>query len=102
MSELQLPNIPIKITRRGERLKLVAGDYKLELKEIYDGSQTYSLLVLDKFISEVAMIKLKEHIEKQTQREAVKKSLGITDDVQTDNVIRQIHHDLFEQGEQNG
>jgi hypothetical protein len=95
MSELVLPNIPIKITRRGERIQLKCGDYQLELIELYEGSQTYSLLLLDKFVSEVAMKKLKEHIEKQDQRKAISESLKIDDAVITDNVIKQIHEDMF-------
>jgi len=93
--DLHLPNIPIKITRKGDRIKLKCGGYTLELQEIYEGSQTYSLLILDKFLTEVTTIMLKKEIENRINRSTVKSSLNIYDDVATDNVIKQIHEDLF-------
>lgn len=95
MSDLVLPNIPIKIIRKGERIQLKCGDYQLELKELYEDSQTYSLLLLDKFVTEVTTIMLQKEIEKQDKRRSVKKSLGLEDEVATDNVIKQIHEDLW-------
>ena len=63
--DLKLPNINIHIVRRGDMLKFKAGKYTLELKEIPNKSQTYPLLLLDKFLSEVTTLLLKDAIERQ-------------------------------------
>lgn len=95
--EKQLPILPIKITREGSKLKLNYGNYILRLNEIDNKSQTYSGLILDKFISQVTMEMLQGQIEKNANRQAVRESLinlNVEQDL-TDNVIRQIHDDLF-------
>jgi hypothetical protein len=96
---LYLPNIPIKITRMGDKMKFKAGDFTLELKEIPDGaSQTYPLLLLDKFISDITTRLLEKELEARHNRDAASRSLkllGVDDDSVTDNVIKQIHEDQF-------
>lgn len=96
---LSLPNIPVKITRMDDRIKLKAGDYTLELKQIPDGaSQTYPLLLLDKFVSEVTTKLLEKELEARHNRDAAARSLrnlGVSEDEAADNVIRQIHNDQF-------
>lgn len=99
IDSLQLPNIPISIRRMGNTLKLRAGTYQLELKEIEGRNQVYPLLLLDKFISDVAVKLLKDEIDKRENKAAAKTSLqmlgvGNTDEA-ADNVIRQIHEDQF-------
>lgn len=96
---LVLPNIPVKIIRQGERLKITAGDYTLELKEMPDLSQTYPLLLLEKFCREVTTKLLQEEIDRRNNRAAAKKSLemlGVGNvDLETDRVIEQIHNMEF-------
>lgn len=92
-----LPNILIKIHRVNDKLKFEAGDYKLVLNPVYKGAQTYPLLVLDKFITEVTTKLLQAEVDKQEQKKAVAKSLKDMDmDVSaTDNVVKQLHEREF-------
>lgn len=94
---LVLPNIPVKITRKGDSIKLSVKGYELELKQIPDGaSQTYPYLLLDKFCSVVTPQILQKEIDERENRDAAKKSLanlGITGaaaDREVDEVVRQI------------
>lgn len=96
--ELVLPNIPIRIHKMGKKLYLETDDYLLKLTEM-DKKETYSLLLLDKFISEVAMKELKLYLDNQQNRQAAKKSLDLlklpSDDEAVDEVIHKIHDDMF-------
>lgn len=101
MSDKQLPTLPIKITREGDHIKFKYGKYTLRLKELPHTSQTYSGLLLDKFLTETTTLMLKQELEQRNNRDATRKSLlhlGV-DEAATDNVIRQIHEGLFPEGE---
>jgi hypothetical protein len=97
IDNLKLPNIGIKITRKGDAIKFSVKGYELELKQIPDApNQTYPLLLLDKFISEVTTVVLQKEIDDRENKAAALQSLkdlGITGDAATreaDAVVRQI------------
>lgn len=86
--ELQLPNIPIKIVRLGDKLKLTAGVHTLELKELPGSSQNYSLLVLDKFITEVTTVELQKHIVMRRDSEDFRNQvLGNSEEVTDQRIV---------------
>lgn len=99
IDNLVLPNIPVKIVRQGNKLKITAGVYELELKELPDSSQTYPLLLLEKFVREVTTTLLQGEIECRENRAAAKKSLLLlgqeAGEAAVDGVINQIHNDMF-------
>jgi hypothetical protein len=74
-ADLVLPNLTIKIVRSGESLKLKAGKYTLELKEVPNKSQTYPLLLLDTFITQVTTLLLKEQVDRQTTLQELRESI---------------------------
>ena len=75
--KFEIPNIPIKITREGERVKFVIGKYQLKLKELPgDKSQTYDFVTLEQFITNSAKLIYQDII----QVEQIKKDLKSADE----------------------
>jgi hypothetical protein len=93
-----LPNIAVKIRRAGDSLEIIAGRFKLSIKELDGRTQVYPLLVIEKFIREITTVLLREEIERRENKAAAKSSLlslGIDSDKAVDNVIKQIHEDMW-------
>lgn len=74
-ADMVLPNITVKITRAGHFLKFKAGKYTLELVEVPGKSQTYPLLLLDKYITQVTTNLLQEQVTRQNNIEELRQNI---------------------------
>ena len=94
---VKLPNIPIKIVRQGDKLKFTAGKYSLTLNEMEGLSQTYPLLLLDKFITEVTTVLLSQQVERKKAESKVRDMfLGAAEEVSEGKLV---DHLLLERNE---
>lgn len=62
--KFDIPNIPIKIRREGEKLKIVIGNATLKAKAI--GNQEYDLVTIEQFITNSSKI-MYQNIIQQAQ-----------------------------------
>lgn len=84
-----LPLIPVKITRKGDRVKIVAGGNTLELVCVPGRSQTYSFVELEQFITKSATKLYKELIRREQVKEEVRKAFTETTQQVNDETIVQ-------------
>lgn len=62
--KFEIPNIPIKITREGDKVKFVVGKYQLKLNQLpNEKSQSYDFVTLEQFITNSAQLIYQDIIE---------------------------------------
>jgi hypothetical protein len=72
--EIDIPQIPIRIRKEGEWLKLKIGRYQLKVKD--QGNQEYDFVTVEQFITNSAKLIYQNIV----QLEQVKKDLKAADD----------------------
>ena len=71
---LDIPNIPIKIRREGDWLKIKVGKYQLKAKDI--GNQEYDFVTIEQFITNSARLLYQNIVD----LEQVRKDLASADE----------------------
>jgi hypothetical protein len=87
MAEPEIPQIPIKITRKDNKLKLVVDKYTLELKELEGYSQQYDFVLLEQFLTKTAQIMYTKIVQAQKQKEEFRKAFLEADEFEQDKKI---------------
>lgn len=102
--EDQLRSVGIKIIRQDDKIKVQVGKHKAELMPLEDKTQTYPFFAFAQWVTETAVAILAEKQGKQVvlsteNKQAAKsalESIGFeANEKTTDNVIAQIHENMF-------
>lgn len=89
--KFEIPNIPIKITREGDKIKFVIDKYTLKLTTLPgEKSQTYDFVTLEQFICNVAKIAYQNIINYEQVRKDIESLKDGTTDSPTDNRTKEI------------
>lgn len=79
-----LPQIPIKIIRKDQKIKFTVGKYSLELKELPDHSQTYDFVAVEQFLTQSAQLIYSDLVKKEQIKKDLRSAFLDTAEEQTD------------------
>ena len=90
-NEPEIPRIPLKITRRGDQIKLSVKQYSIILKALPDTAQSYDFVTVEQFITNTAQLLYQDIINREKSKEEVRKAfLGASEEQGEQELIKRL------------